>query len=71
MQPDRVDDPLFPKMWHGEERNFMGDPSKQKKAGQKNLCSRVAGIQAIADTQKGSVLARAWHCIYVSREGNF
>lgn len=31
-QPDRVDDPLFSKAWHEEEKNCTGDPNKQKKS---------------------------------------
>lgn len=36
MQPDRVDDPLFSKACHEEERNCTGEPNKQKKSRSRN-----------------------------------
>lgn len=63
---------LFSPRHDMERKNITQETqTNRKKAGQENLQSRVAGIQDIADTKKDSVLAGAWHCIYVSREGNF
>ena len=68
MQPVRMDDPLFPKAWHGEEQNYTGDTHEKEKAGQENIRSRVGGIQNIAGTQKACMLAGSWHYICASRE---